>query len=411
MVMKQRRTSITTKALVKEESNDSDAYPSSPSSIHSEDELHDISSNEWATEWFSNEGAAAQSNWTLNPPKFKFCKKRKEYFTDKFDSIWYKAPYKYNALLHFTHGQGFEKSPFVQATMTITFEDGTPIDVNADDGLPSITRTESIFRAKPTETACREVKLGPFQFNVCSYKYDGKRFRLNLNFYLVQSENGSDIKEADLQESTTSFVHICSMVSPAFLIKAKKPIAKPGIKSKKRPREAVEEVKIERSMSPNSPAQTSMEINHIPIAASYQNAGHFDIKSLASLPLGTQKQIIQSQLLLLNSILPMGPAVKKTKLMMPGYINPQEYVMPSSYSFIDPSVFTTPQVYQQQHQLQQEPFKTMEQLVVEEPDYIDLMTQNLEPNTQGSIFDLDSYTGPQLATGDSFASSENYLFF
>ncbi len=407
--MRQKRSTTNTKVIHTESSSDCDSCPNSPASVHSEDEMHDsVSPHDWTTEWFSQDGAAAQNNWTLSPPKFKFCKKRKEYFTDKFDTIWYKAPYKYNALLHFTHGPSFEKSPFVQATMSITFEDGTPIDVNTDDGLPSISRTESIFRAKPTSTANREVKLGPFQFNVCSYKYDGKRFRLVLNFDLVQSENGSDIKESEIQESNTSFVRMCTMVSPPFLIKAKKPIAKPGIKSKKRPREAIEDTTSESSMSPVNTPNQSMEINHIPIPASFSNSiSHFDISSLANLPFETQKQIIESQLLLLNSILPMGPATKKSKLVMPAFFNNAQYVMPAT--LVEPTFAPLAAAYQQDT-LKAEPFKTMEQLVVEDDTYSDFMNQAVETNSQGTLFDLDAYTGPQLATGDSFANGD-FLFF
>jgi hypothetical protein len=56
--------------------------------------------------------------------------------------------------------------------------------------------------------------LGPFQFNICSYKQEGKKFRLVL--FVSDSEK------------TIAFT-----VSPPFLIRAKKPIIRPGLKRKR----------------------------------------------------------------------------------------------------------------------------------------------------------------------------------
>jgi len=73
-----------------------------------------------------------------------------------------------------------------------------------------------------------QAKLGPFQFNVCSYKHEGKKFRLVVTVLLGN-------------------VKCVSFTSPTFLIKAKKPIVKPGIKGKKRKRDdEVQVPKMER---------------------------------------------------------------------------------------------------------------------------------------------------------------------
>jgi hypothetical protein len=417
--MAQKRRSPPKKKFVSD-SSDSDSCPNSPVSINSEDEVETSTMQEWSTLWLAQQGAAAQDNWTLGAPKFKFCKKRKEYFTDRFDVIWYKAPYKYNALLNFTHNATLDRSPLVQASLSIIFEDGTPIDVNTDDGLPSISKTESIFRARQTGTVGgREVKLGPFQFNVCSYKYDSKRFRLVLNFYLVESENGNDIKEADLQDDNVgaNFVHMCTMTSPAFLIKAKKPIAKPGIKSKKRSLEVEEKPRqAEISLSPvNTASLPSMEINHIPIPASYSNSMQLDISTLSSLPMETQKRFLESQLLSFNSIInnmaqgmghpPLEAPKKKTRHearshnntsatvihQLSGYLAPQLCAQPFYYD----APQMVPTYHHQQVMFVEEPFHSLEILNEEESEE-DLFNP-VDYQQQGIVFDgFDTFPGPQL---------------
>jgi hypothetical protein len=96
----------------------------------------------------------------------------------------------------------------VMAYLDIVYEDGQ--DVGLKD---SVSKSENYFTTSPTSKY--EVKLGPFQFNVCSYKHDVRKFRLIVYFIVAGNEKPS-----------------CCLISPPFLIKAKKPISKPGIKSK-----------------------------------------------------------------------------------------------------------------------------------------------------------------------------------
>lgn len=103
----------------------------------------------------------------------------------------------------------------VMAYLDVTYEDGQKINSKED----VVSKSENYFVAASGKDEF-EVKLGSFQFNVCSYKHDGRKFRLVVYLYVPGSEHPS-----------------CGMISPPFTIKAKKPISKPGIKSKKRRRE------------------------------------------------------------------------------------------------------------------------------------------------------------------------------
>lgn len=87
-----------------------------------------------------------------------------------------------------------------------------------------------------TETCQHDIIVGPFQFNVCSYKYSGRKFKLVITL--------SNIIDG---------VDVCNLTSPPFLIKAKKPIVKPGIKSKKASAKTTEDSS-DDATSPTTPS-------------------------------------------------------------------------------------------------------------------------------------------------------------
>ncbi len=71
------------------------------------------------------------------------------------------------------------------------------------------------------------VTIGPFQFNICSYKQDGRKFRMVIYIYAPDTNNL-------LVSPTSNGPQLCCcLISPSFTIRAKKPIVKPGIKGKK----------------------------------------------------------------------------------------------------------------------------------------------------------------------------------
>jgi hypothetical protein len=71
------------------------------------------------------------------------------------------------------------------------------------------------------------VTIGPFQFNICSYKQDGRKFRMVIYIYSPDTTNL-------LSVNPNNGPHLCCcLISPSFTIRAKKPIVKPGIKGKK----------------------------------------------------------------------------------------------------------------------------------------------------------------------------------
>lgn len=198
--------------------------------------------------------------FTVEQPQFKFCKKRKEFFSNEYDPIWYKSPYKYNMRMKVTSSKNcLTDDLFTRLVVThddgsavkfkgetITFSHGTQNYQQQTLAASSVVKSEEnqannsteTVTATPTPTVKRrtkqsaptryhELKVGPFQFNVCSYKFDGKKFRLSIHVFQKLSLSATNERQQQERE-------ICVLTSPAFLIKAKKPIAKPGIKSHKR---------------------------------------------------------------------------------------------------------------------------------------------------------------------------------
>jgi len=94
------------------------------------------------------------------------------------------------------------------SSIDLVYEDGTPISGE------SVSKTETTFSKKTDEVS--QLNFPTFHFNICSYKHEGKRFRIVINIYHRKEEL------------------ICRLVSFPIIIKAKKPISKPGIKGLKR---------------------------------------------------------------------------------------------------------------------------------------------------------------------------------
>jgi hypothetical protein len=161
----------------------------------------------WYKQWLSTTLQQQRENWIVSTPKFKYCKKRKEFFTEEFTDTWYKSPYKYHMLLT-TYNVPSE----VSVKLNLIYEDGSKVE----DETP-VTITETLTtKMKGTEE--HQHVIGPFQFNVCSYKHEGRRFKVQVCLMVEE-------------------VAIYQMNSPSFIIKAKKPISKPGLKNKKRKRD------------------------------------------------------------------------------------------------------------------------------------------------------------------------------
>lgn len=206
------------------------------------------------------------SSWIIDQPQFKFCKKRKEFFSNEYEQIWYKSPYKYNMRMKVTSAVPCLSDTLI-TKLNVTHEDGSVVksktetisfsaptspkrkngkknaSSSSDHSSDSESEEEMVQNKPKTPTCHHEVKLGPFQFNVCSYKYDGKKFRLMIHLFHEDKE-------------------ICCLTSPAFLIKAKKPIAKPGIKSKKR---SHEEMTKKSEVSPKSSKASVVQPEMTPV--------------------------------------------------------------------------------------------------------------------------------------------------
>jgi hypothetical protein len=206
----------------------------------------------WIVQWFNED---ERKKWKLGIPQFKYCKKRKDHFSDEFPETWYKAPYKYHMSLDVANMGDAN----VMACIDLNYEDGqkvvlynngpgsqntSPVVSKPDrvgkDKNSVITNNESSFtfgnvnggtdnvpiQSDPTSNIST-VTIGPFSFNICSYKQDGRKFRMVI--YLYESKNdGANITDP----SNGSASLCCCLISPSFTIRAKKPIAKPGSKKK-----------------------------------------------------------------------------------------------------------------------------------------------------------------------------------
>lgn len=189
-------------------------------------------SNNWKVTWSD---ANREREWQLGDfPQFKACKKRKEFFTAQFENIWYKIPYKYHMLMkvksfgndYITVSQDSNGKPLtkkalselnknrVKCRVEICFEDGSPV-LPSDGQQCCMSNTEHSFDGL-------NLKLGPFQFNICSYKYGYKKFRLNVIL--------SSRVDSQQDDEEPKFQDVVTLQSPPFIIKSKKPIARPGAK-------------------------------------------------------------------------------------------------------------------------------------------------------------------------------------
>jgi hypothetical protein len=242
--------------------------------------------------------------YIVEQPQFKFCKKRKEFFSNEYEQVWYKSPYKYNMRMKMTSVYPYHPGEFA-AKLSLTHEDGSlikckgeAISVSANPVLNSRKKSgkknnvmefssdsdseeESTGKAS-IPTNIHDIKFGPFQFNVCSYKCDGKKFRLMVHLYM----------KADNKK-------ICCLSSPAFLIKAKKPIAKPGIKSFKRSYEEMKKEECVPSAS-ESPVQAS---SPVPSCNGIVDPSISFMFQQPLLNIDMQRLTIESQLFPLGSIL------------------------------------------------------------------------------------------------------------
>jgi hypothetical protein len=135
--------------------------------MQQEEEVNEPSSKElpietkpskWTTKHLNTSNNS--TNWIFHEPKFKYCKKRKEFFSNEFNEVWYKSPYKYHMILE------AENIPNdLKATLEVVYEDSTKVDI--PDALSLITKTS--FKQS-------RLILEPFQFNICSYKLGRKNF-------------------------------------------------------------------------------------------------------------------------------------------------------------------------------------------------------------------------------------------
>jgi hypothetical protein len=122
-------------------------------------------------------------------------------------------------------------------------------DFSEVEGEEKHVNTESSFSLHG-ETSI--LNFAPFHFSVCSYKHSGKKFRIIIQIFKKQNN-----------------IHALSLISPSFLIKAKKPISKPGIKSLKRKVEEnqfeVQEKKIKISKPYIKREQNNQSNNFTPV--------------------------------------------------------------------------------------------------------------------------------------------------
>jgi len=169
----------------------------------------------------------------FNTPLLKPCKTRAEFYSPCMDQICYKLPYKYNLRLTTNNMVDFNEIDLQKCKieMNLLYKNMEVVEKKEDDGkAPIMINSKVKYNKKAKSLDC-----GPFYYNICSYKHDGRSFRLQV--ILLDEMTGQ---------------RLCQYVSPAFPIKAKKPIANPGIKKNLGKRKRVEQ------SPPLSPATDNM---------------------------------------------------------------------------------------------------------------------------------------------------------
>ncbi|KAF0973281.1 hypothetical protein FDP41_008488 [Naegleria fowleri] len=204
----------------------------------------------WIVQWFNED---KRKKWKVKVPQFKYCKKRKEHFDKSFPDTWYKAPYKYHMHLEVAN---ILREENVLAQIDLNYEDGQKVlsqqktkeskkgkkkkkqddkesgeeDKKSDE--PVITNNESYFNYQSANKST--VTIGPFMYNICSYKQEGKKFRMVVYLYTINNTTPYHPFQTQPVDMSNNAVLCCCLISPSFTIRAKKPIVKPGIKSKRK---------------------------------------------------------------------------------------------------------------------------------------------------------------------------------
>ncbi|KAG2374373.1 hypothetical protein C9374_010943 [Naegleria lovaniensis] len=204
----------------------------------------------WIVQWFNED---KRKKWKVKVPQFKYCKKRKEHFDKSFPDTWYKAPYKYHMHLEVAN---ILREENVMAQIDLNYEDGQKVlsqqktkeskkgkkkkkqddkesgEEEKKSEEPVITNNESYFNYQSTSKST--VTIGPFMYNICSYKQEGKKFRMVVYLYTINNTTPYHPFQTQPVDMNNNAVLCCCLISPSFTIRAKKPIVKPGIKSKRK---------------------------------------------------------------------------------------------------------------------------------------------------------------------------------
>jgi len=161
-------------------------------------------SHQWIAHWYE---VGYRSRWNISAPQFKNCKAKVEEFDESFSNTWYKAPYKYHMLLDM---EGVNPRDNIVATLTLAFENGEelPLDaVSHNSAMVALAHFPNDHDDTIDEESRFQSTVGPFQFNVCSYKEEGRRFRMKIT---LADDN----------------VRIAELISSPFVIRAKKPVGR-----------------------------------------------------------------------------------------------------------------------------------------------------------------------------------------
>lgn len=171
-------------------------------------------SHQWMAHWYE---VGYRSRWRVAAPKFKNCKAKVEEFDASFSNTWYKAPYKYHMLLDV---DGVSPSDSITATLTLAFENGEVLPASAvkqNSAMFALAHFSNEDDDTRDEESRFQSTVGPFQFNVCSYKEEGRRFRMRI----------------ELRDDSNNKL-IAVLISTIFVIRAKKKPVRP--RSRARPK-------------------------------------------------------------------------------------------------------------------------------------------------------------------------------
>mmetsp|Transcript_4075 Transcript_4075/g.6029 ORF Transcript_4075/g.6029 Transcript_4075/m.6029 type:complete len:365 (-) Transcript_4075:34-1128(-) len=163
----------------------------------------------------------ASGKWDISTPEFKSCKARIDKYNSNFNTTWFKAPYKYYIRMRISGVNEEVKNMIIKAKLV--FEDTTKVPI-PEKHPEAITNAIAEFEPNCHLNSTYEAIIGPFQYNVCSYKMAGRKFRIQLIIGKSTTKDYKLVEDGKRRKKVPELVmgmNSTMMVSPIYSSKKK----------------------------------------------------------------------------------------------------------------------------------------------------------------------------------------------